>query len=147
VVAERLAVRRKSPAKRLSPALLAALEDYAWPGNVRELLNAVENAMAAAGEEKVVEPGHLPVHLRAQMVRQGLTEPDAAPRGADLPVLDPATFPRLKDYRNRALAALERGYLEKLLALAGDDISRACTLSGLSRARLYALLKSRGLGR
>jgi len=145
--AGRLAERRRKSAKKLSPALLAALEDYAWPGNVRELLNAVENAIAAAGDEAVVEPGHLPVHLRAQMVRQGLVEPDAEVRGSELPVLDPGTFPPLKDYRARALASLERGYLEKLLSLADGDIRRACALSGLSRARLYALLKERGLGR
>ena len=43
--------------------------------------------------------------------------------------------------RTAALAAAEQEYLRALLAHAGGDIPRACSVSGLSRSRLYCLLK------
>ena len=46
-------------AKRLSPAVLTALEVYPWPGNVRELLHAVERAVILSrGDE--IQPEDLP---------------------------------------------------------------------------------------
>ncbi|MGH8239921.1 MAG: sigma-54-dependent transcriptional regulator, partial [Steroidobacteraceae bacterium] len=41
------------PRRRLSPQVLAALEDYSWPGNVRELHHAVERATILAAGEKL----------------------------------------------------------------------------------------------
>jgi len=41
----------------------------------------------------------------------------------------------------------EKQYLCDLMSLARDEISTACTLSGLSQSRLYALLKTHGLHR
>ncbi len=45
--------------KRLSPAALACLENYAWPGNVRELQHAVERAVIL-GKTDEIQPDDLP---------------------------------------------------------------------------------------
>jgi DNA-binding NtrC family response regulator len=45
------------------------------------------------------------------------------------------------------MAAAEEQYLEKLMARSGGDIAAACRISGLSRPRLYALLKKYGISR
>ncbi len=45
----------------LDPAALGRMRQYSWPGNVRELENAVERAVAFAGnEERLIRPEHLP---------------------------------------------------------------------------------------
>ncbi|MHC1700743.1 MAG: helix-turn-helix domain-containing protein [Humidesulfovibrio sp.] len=43
------------------------------------------------------------------------------------------------------MAEAESSCLRQLLAATGGDIPKACAVSGLSRARLYALLKTYGL--
>ncbi|MGH9640270.1 MAG: sigma-54-dependent transcriptional regulator, partial [Bryobacteraceae bacterium] len=45
----------------LDPAALAKMQQYSWPGNIRELENAVERAIAFAGDdERLIRPEHLP---------------------------------------------------------------------------------------
>ncbi|MBU1742726.1 MAG: sigma 54-interacting transcriptional regulator, partial [Proteobacteria bacterium] len=44
---------------RISPPAMAALKSYHWPGNVRQLHNALERAVAVAGQE-TLEVHHLP---------------------------------------------------------------------------------------
>jgi two-component system NtrC family response regulator len=56
-------------------------------------------------------------------------------------------LPPLRDARAKALYDFERGYLRALLLQTRGDIRQACTVSGLSRARLYALLKERNVRR
>ena len=47
-----------------SPEASARLLAYTWPGNLRELSNAIERAVIMARESQI-EPGDLPVELRA----------------------------------------------------------------------------------
>lgn len=51
----------------------------------------------------------------------------------------------LRQVRLKAVAEVESRYLRELLAACGGDIPKACALSGLSRPRLYALLKQYAL--
>ena len=50
-------------------------------------------------------------------------------------------LPKLHDYRDAVYNEAEKNYLHDLLALADQNISEACHLSGLSQSRLYALMK------
>ncbi len=140
--------RSGSRVRECSPDTFDAFEQYAWPGNVRELSNALESALAAAGEEDVLLPRHLPLEMRVQFARQTLA---AGARGTgDNPLLsgpDPENFPSLKVFRERVMGELERQYLRDLLVTAHNDVPTACRLSELSRARLYALLKKHSLSR
>jgi transcriptional regulator of acetoin/glycerol metabolism len=46
-----------------------------------------------------------------------------------------------RDFRESALAAMEKEYLQKLMHLAQGKVHEACRISGLSRSRLYGLMK------
>jgi two-component system NtrC family response regulator len=71
-----------------------------------------------------------------------------APRDeADIGGLDAEHFPLLRTYRAQELARLDRRYLVELLKISGGRLDRALSLSGLSRARFYALLQQHGLSR
>jgi two-component system NtrC family response regulator len=132
--------------KGFSPDFLDTLLQYDWPGNIRELVNAIDQAVVRAGSEPILYPQHLSRNIRANVARLQV---------ADLPALeertpphkDPDTFPSLKDYREKHMAELERWYLKNLMHISKNEISTACRMSGLSRPRLYALLKERGVER
>jgi two-component system, NtrC family, response regulator len=126
--------------KGFSRDFLDALKSYEWPGNVRELISAVESSMAAAGEESLLTTRHLPMNLRVKLVRQTLSnEKRIADEHDKKPMTD--NFPALKEFRQSALDELEKQYLEELMSFTKGEVRAACMLSGLSKARLYALLK------
>jgi len=54
-------------------------------------------------------------------------------------------FLKLKDVRAIALDHAERQYVKDLMTFTASDIQKACQLSGLSRTRLYVLLKKHNL--
>lgn len=131
------------PAKRVSPDYLDALEAYGWPGNVREFIHAVEHSLAAAVNDPVLVAAHLPTNIRVSLARSALPVREQIPAGQG-PRADSPVQP-LRQVRLQAVAEVESRYLRELLAACGGDIPKACLLSGLSRARLYALLKTYGL--
>lgn len=51
------------------------------------------------------------------------------------------TLPKLRDLREEVFFRAEYLYLRNLIQLTGHNIRTACALSGLSRSRLYSLLK------
>jgi len=51
------------------------------------------------------------------------------------------SFPTLKDLRETDVFEAEKQSLEKLVKATDGNIKEACRVSGLSRPRLYALLK------
>jgi two-component system NtrC family response regulator len=133
----RVCERLKIGLKGLAPEFLEALNSYPWPGNVRELLQALERAVAAALFEPTLHVKHLPDEIRIELVRDSLaaatksTEVEGRPpRWTESPLA-------LKQYRENA----DRQYLLNLMAYTQGNVRRACSLSGLSRSRLYDLLK------
>ncbi|TFH52165.1 MAG: hypothetical protein E4G89_01655, partial [Methanothrix sp.] len=44
-------------------------------------------------------------------------------------------------FRETSIAELEQQYLKDLILLTQGNVKKACQISGLSRSRLYALLK------
>ncbi|MBU1230565.1 MAG: sigma-54 dependent transcriptional regulator [Proteobacteria bacterium] len=131
------------PAKRVSPDYLDALEAYGWPGNVREFIHAVERSLAAATNDPVLVAAHLPTNIRVSLARSSLAVREPTPAG-QTPRPDSPLQP-LRQVRLQAVTEVEGRYLRELLTVSGGDIPKACALSGLSRARLYALLKTHGL--
>jgi len=127
--------------KGLAPEFLEALMHYRWPGNVRELLHALERAVAAALHEPTLHPKHLPDEIRIALARESFPEMSRAPRmRSGLPECGepPPTF---KQHRETS----DRQYLARLMAFTQGSVPKACALSGLSRSRLYDLLKIHGL--
>ncbi|HOG16570.1 MAG: Transcriptional regulatory protein ZraR [Syntrophaceae bacterium PtaU1.Bin231] len=127
--------------KGFSPEFLHACQMYDWPGNVRELVNVLEKAFLAALQEPILFPKHLPMHIRLRMVREVVgclkTDPEKtnAPLGS------------LQERRKTAIAREEKQYLQELMAATDGDIASACRISGLSKVRLYVLLKKHGMAR
>ncbi|MDD5307498.1 MAG: sigma-54 dependent transcriptional regulator [Deltaproteobacteria bacterium] len=127
--------------KGVSPEFFDVLARYDWPGNVRELTQALERALASAGRNPLLYPKDLPLNIRTQLARESIA-PD--PAGGDAPFSkfdDAAKMPNLEDVRTRAVAEAERKYLLGILSHTQGDIPEACEISGLSRSRLYTLLK------
>jgi transcriptional regulator of acetoin/glycerol metabolism len=50
-------------------------------------------------------------------------------------------LPKLRELREDVFSRAEYLYLHNLISLTGRNIRSACELSGLSRSRLYTLLK------
>jgi Response regulator containing CheY-like receiver, AAA-type ATPase, and DNA-binding domains len=133
--------------KTFSPDFFEVLKRYQWPGNVRELVNALERSVSAARHEPVLFPKHLPVYIRVHLARASVEQGQQATPDSPLPRLggtEGAVLPRLVDAREAAIAELEQRYLKELMTQA-PDMRQACAISGLSRSRLYALLKKYNL--
>lgn len=124
------------------PEFLSALTDYEWPGNVRELLAAVEAAVANAGGDHILHPIHLPLHIRVKLAQAGI-EKRVAPGDAATGNSGSGAFPSFSE----RMAFAEKKYLQDLSAATTGDISLMCSLSGISRAQLYRLLKKHSIAR
>ena len=131
--------------KGFSPEFLEALKGYEWPGNVRELINTLERALSASFNEPTLFPKHLPTDLRVHLAKESVDK-DGASRSITSDEKKPSSsLPDMKSYRESAVSDAERRYLTELKAITGGNIKEACRISGLSRPRLYALLKEHGL--
>ena len=131
--------------KEFSPEFFEHLSVYECPGNVRELFNTLEEVLSIAQNEPTLFPHHLPSHIRAKIARTSVNaavghKDDSTPLRL-LEDIDRETFPKINDFRND----MERQYLEKLMSVASDSKKEACLLSGLSRTRLFELLKKHGI--
>jgi two-component system NtrC family response regulator len=128
--------------KGFSPDFMGALSAYKWPGNVRELLHAVERALAAAFHEPTLFPQHLPEHIRIDLAKHSIKS-IVPPRtkADDNDLISRKAMPSFRNYREN----MDRMYLMELTSLAGGNIREACGVSGLSRSRLYDLLKKHNL--
>ncbi len=160
--------RRGLPEKILSEEFLAVLDAYPWPGNIREVCNTMEGVFALARDDQALHPVHLPLHIRVHAVRSKVEESEAARQGGNGDPAQgkgavfrtgPSAIPGeaegqafasadaakplalFKDFRDQR----EAEYLRLLLARHAGDMRRILAVSGLSRSRLYALLKKHGL--
>jgi len=131
--------------KGFSPEFLEALKAYQWPGNVRELFNALEEVLSVARHEPTLFPHHLPTYIRAKLARTSLSASggpkDDSPSVDILKDLAREDFPKIIDFRS----TMERQYLQKLMQLTHGSKKEACRLSGLSRTRLFELLKKHNI--
>lgn len=105
-----------------TPAFVASLARHAWAGNVRELRNYVERCLALAE--------------RAPLD----ADESKSPEEPALDVREP-----LKHVRERALAAVERRYLETIMAAHDGNVSAASQAAGVDRTHFYRLLWRHGL--
>jgi two-component system NtrC family response regulator len=135
-----------SELKGISNDYLDALEQYTWPGNVRELFNTIEESISLAANEPTLQVHHLPVRLRARITRTMVKQ--CVPPQTDASSLDPifphqGPFPSINAFRD----LMERRYLENLTHITQGNRKEACRISGLSRTRLFELLKKHDLAK
>ena len=133
--------------KGFSPEFFEALDAYDWPGNVRELVNTVERAIASARHDPILFPKHLPTHIRINVARASVSKEVSSEVNQRESAGPSRILPNLRDFRDTIISEAEQQYLRDLMSLAGGKIREACKISGLSRPRLYALLKKYRISR
>lgn len=144
----RLCERYQIGTKGFSPEFFEALEGYDWPGNVRELVSTMETALAASRHDPTLFAYHLPINIRVRSIRASVAKkpdkeeekPESPESGNAPPNAPPPSFRDVMD-------ATEKQYFRELMAYTKGDIQESCGLSGLSRSRLYAILKKHDLSR
>ena len=137
------------PIKTLSEELLAAMHAYNWPGNVRELINVTENVFSASGTGLILYPDHLPVAIRAQIAKLSIKQKEQQGKAPVeiIPKITGATLDPYKLYRENVFHEMEKHYMIELMKTTEGKINQACTISGLSRSRIYELLKKYNISR
>jgi two-component system NtrC family response regulator len=125
--------------KDFSPDFIDVLMSYSWPGNVRELFTALERAMSEALHDPVLYPKHLPTNIRVKLAVNSIDKKRQTKSSQKDKPLD--ILPNFHNSREKAIAETDDQYLKKLMSLCAADIKKACAISGLSRSRLYELLK------
>ncbi|HCY84623.1 MAG TPA: Fis family transcriptional regulator [Desulfobacteraceae bacterium] len=140
-------IRQGLDSKGVSSDFFEVLAAYSWPGNVRELAHTMEHAVLAAMNDPKVFPAHLPKSLRVSVVTSGFSGGQthtAEGKDDDFEGYEAGATPTLAAYRETVLSNYEKKYLSDLMART-PSVAKACQVSGLSRSRLYALLKKYGL--
>jgi len=132
------------PVKLLSPELMRMFNSYSWPGNVRELSHVIKALVSTSSTEEVVMPWHLPVELRAVLMRNSLMGKGAVP-GAPHPTSPDLDGRDWKSFRSESLDTIEQTYFRSLVQSCEGNIASILAISGLSQAQLYRLIKKHGL--
>ena len=121
---------------KLGKTALRALRAHTWPGNVRELQNVVEHAVV------MLEPG-------AEVRSEDLPFV-AVPAGAEDRAImgDPGGADgSYYDARDKLLAKFDKQFLQRVIARAGGNLSKAARLAGIDRTTFYRLMERHGLQR
>ena len=129
----------ESPHK-ISNEFMDDLHGYNWPGNVRELFNSIDYACSDAFNESILYPKHLPDYIRSFNIKNKMKpKRNIETEGSfkEESTFAPVETLNLKNY----IEKIKKKYITDLMSHTNDDIKTACSLSGLSRGHLYALLK------
>ncbi len=108
--------------KRFEPEAIEALQNYSWPGNVRELRNTIERVVI--------------MHPRTKVITS-----DLPAFGSDEPPAASFKFPSFKE----ATDAYHREFIQKKLAEADGNVTRAAELMGVDRSHLYRRMRALGI--
>jgi two-component system NtrC family response regulator len=131
--------------KSFSPDFIEALMAYDWPGNVRELFNTLQDVFSAAGNASILSPYDLPTYIRAKLARSSIAaSSDRKDRFSSIGLIEeygPENIPEIREFRE----FMERKYIERLMQITGGIKKEACRLSGLSRTRLFELIKKHNI--
>ncbi len=129
--------------KQFAPEFFDVLMRYDWPGNVRELFNTLERILVVAHHDPTIYPMHLPPSIRTSSSKAQAADSAAVTATADSPDI----LPPFKAFRDNAVYELEQGYFRNLLAVTNGNVQETCRVSGLSRSRLYSILKKHHITR
>jgi len=141
------------------PEFMETLAVYDWPGNVRELISTLEKAILADREAPTLFPLHLPRKVRLRFIQScidgkrlesnetssGMPSTNSERLSIPVSITDPP--PTLKQLRDQVTEQLESFYLRRLMSQTRNDLDRIGRLSGLSKNRIYVLLKKYNISR
>ena len=131
---QKYARRAGKDLRRISAEGLRMLRDQPWHGNVRELENAIEHAVVMCRGDAIL-PGDLPFS-RAQQ-----SDGPAGHGGGEIHFDGDLAELSYTDAKDRATAAFDKHYVEKLMARTGNNISEAARQAGMDRSNFRRLLK------
>lgn len=136
-IVTRLCDRLRIEQKTLSSEFTEHLLTQQWLGNVRELQQLLEEVCAKAYQHQTLFACHLPENLRITQTQQKLKKkPTDHEKNRNLAsqVKIPLSWKEQK-------AVMEKEYITDLMNYSDNNIQQACEISGISRARIYQLLK------
>jgi DNA-binding NtrC family response regulator len=119
------------PLKKLTADAMITLAKRSWPGNIRELQNCIRRAVLFCHEE-MIGPEYLLSSGRP--LSSGTVRPVAVP-----PELGPLL--PYKQAKDEVMGQFSRSYLAALLGATNGNVSRAATLSTLTRAALQKIMR------
>ncbi len=126
--------------KTFSADFVEAIKLYHWPGNVRELFHALEMVSAVAIHSPTIYARHLPDRIRVHLAQESFGRIGSSKQNQDYSTkVD--RFETWKEFKKSS----ELVFLKRLLSTTKGNIKDSCSVSGLSRARLYQLLKKHDL--
>ncbi|MCE5334431.1 MAG: sigma-54 dependent transcriptional regulator [Desulfobacteraceae bacterium] len=140
--------KARIPTKGFSPDFFETLETHDWPGNVRELFGVLQSALASGYDDPILYPLHLPVEIRAKAARFFLSNRAVHGKKSAPPGERPCSnepLPLFEQYRKMLLENGEKKYFSEIVSRAGGNVLEACSISGLSRSRLYHFLRKHDL--
>ena len=111
------AERHGLPVPTVDPEVLSILSGYSWPGNVRQLRNLMESLVIMSGP--TISPDDIPDEIRG-----------SSAKGSEV----------LKIELPRSLDEIEEMVIERTLALAGGNRTRAAEMLGIGRRTLQRKL-------
>ncbi len=126
----------------LAPEALELLQGYRWPGNVRELQGVLREAMLHASGH-VLAAEFLPDELRRRQGTAGGPEA-GSPAAALGDWIDSLLLAGCGDLHGRAVEALERVLLTRVLRHTQGHQTRASEVLGISRNTLRQKMRSLG---
>jgi len=121
---EQAARRFARPRPAFTPRALGWLASRPWPGNVRELRQAVERAVLVVDGPRL-DADHFAA--LAELSAAGAPEPELPTPGS------------------MTLDAIEKAMIERCLAQAAGNVTRAAEALGISRTALYRRLQKHGI--
>jgi two-component system, NtrC family, response regulator len=127
--------------RTVSEEVFTILKKYHWPGNVRELVSTLESALALEPSCPTLYPKHLPEYIRSHIIAVSDQTSGKISQNQDCKADLSGKLPTMKVFRKQATEKAQKQYIDKLIELTGNDIDKACRISGLKRARLYELIK------
>ncbi len=147
---EKICRRMQIEPKQIYPEFMEALAGYDWPGNVRELTHTLDDCIASYPDDAFLQPRYLPTRIRLAVKDleengNGAATPPERGSGAEKTAAD--MLPDWKTFRRLALDGVEKDYYSRIYEQTGGCVKTMAEASGVTRARVYDLVKKHGIGR
>lgn len=113
----------------LEDRAVKAMMQYSWPGNIREMQNVIERA-AVLTHDEIIKLGNLPLVFAENYAEEADDVPDLR---------------SFKHEREPHVMRVEKKLIQRYLADAGGNVSKAAQLANIPRRTFYRLLDKHGL--
>ncbi len=113
----------------LEDRAVKAMMQYSWPGNIREMQNVIERA-AVLTHDEIIKLGNLPLVFAENYAEEADDVPDLR---------------SFKMEREPHVMRVEKKLIQRYLADAGGNVSKAAQLANIPRRTFYRLLDKHGL--